>query len=94
VLREVAAVAALGETRRAQLVDALCIDAAERRNGLRNKFIASIIRLGAAALARLAGLPPWLGFVAGLLIALALARSPATRALRRRLAQWLDPPTR
>ena len=90
VLREVAAVAGLDDARRAQLVDALCIYEPERRNGLRNNFIAWMIMLGGAALARLIGVPPWLGFVAGLLIVLALARSLATRALRWRLARLLD----
>lgn len=92
VLREVHAVPRLDDRRRAELVDVLCAYEPERRHGLRNNFIAWIIMLGGTGLARLAGVPPWLGFVAGLLVVLVLARSLATRALRWRLQQLLDVP--
>jgi hypothetical protein len=90
VLREVAAVPALDEARRAQLVDALVAYEPERRHGLRNNFIAWLLMLGGALLARLLEVPAWWGFVAGLLVVLALARELAVRALRWRLRQLLS----
>jgi len=91
VLREVAAVPGLDEARRAELVDELIAYEPERRHGLRNNFIAWLIMLGGTGLADLAGAPPWLGFVAGLLLVLLLARELAVRALRWRLAQQTQP---
>ncbi len=90
VLREVEAIEGLDEASRVRLVDELTSYAPERRNGLRNSFIAWVLMLGGAMLARLLGVTPWLGFVAGFLIVLVLARLLAERALRWRLAQWLD----
>lgn len=87
VLREVSALPDLDEARRAELVDALIAYEPERRNGLRNNFIAWIIMLGGTGLARLVDVAPWLGFVAGLLVVLLLARELAVRAMRWRLAQ-------
>lgn len=87
VLREVNAVGDFDGEQRARLVDELTAFEPERRHGLRNNFIAWIIMLGGTGLARLAGVAPWLGFMCGLLIVLALARSLATRAVRWRLAQ-------
>ncbi len=94
VLREVGAVADLDDGRRAQLADELSAYEPERRNGLRNNFIAWLIMLGGAGLASLIGLPAWLGFAGGVLIVLAMARALATRALRWRLAQLIDPDSR
>jgi hypothetical protein len=87
VLREVAAIPGLAEPRRAELIDALISYEPERRHGLRNNFIAWVLMLGGAAVARLAGIEPWLGFAAGLAVVLLLARMLAVRALRWRLAQ-------
>ena len=91
VLREVATVPDIDDARRAQLVDELIGYEPERRHALRNNFIAWLIMLGGVGLAHLAGIPPWLGFVAGLLIVLLLARELAVRALRWRLAQLTRP---
>lgn len=91
VLREVAAVPGLDDAQRAHLVDDLVGYEPERRHGLRNNFIAWLLLLGGTGLARLAGLPPWLGFAAGMLFVLWLARELATRALRWRLTQQLAP---
>jgi len=87
VLREVAAVPGIDEARRAELADQLIGYEPERRHGLRNNFIGWLIMLAGTGLAHLAGVPPWLGFVAGLLVVLLLAREVAVRALRWRLAQ-------
>jgi hypothetical protein len=87
VLVEVAAVPGLDEARRAELVDALVAYEPERRNGLRNNFIAWLLMLGGTGLADLVRLPPWLGFLAGLLLVLLLARLLAVRTLRWRLQQ-------
>jgi len=87
VLREVATVPDLDEVQRAKLADELIGYEPERRHGLRNNFIAWLIMLGGVGLAELIGAAPWLGFVAGLLIVLLLARELAVRALRWRLAQ-------
>jgi len=87
VLREVAAVAGIDDARRAELADELIGYEPERRHGLRNNFIGWVIMLGGTGLAHLVGAPPWLGFVAGLLVVLLLARELAVRALRWRLAQ-------
>lgn len=92
VLREVNAVADIDAPRRTELADALCAYEPERRNGLRNNFIAWIIMLGSSAVAPLAGLPAWLGFAFGVLIVLALARALATRTLRWQLARLLATP--
>lgn len=92
VLREVAAVPGLADDRRAQLVDDLIGYEPERRHGLRNNFIAWLIMLGGVGLARLIDVAPWLGFAAGLLIVLLLARELAVRALRWRLAQLTRSP--
>ena len=93
VLREVAALPGLDEARRAELADELIAYEPERRHGLRNNFIGWLIMLSGTGLAHLAGVPPWLGFVAGLLVVLLLARAVAVRALRWRLAQLLAGPT-
>lgn len=87
VLREVAAVAGISESRRARLVDALIAYEPERRHGLRNNFVAWVLMLGGTGVAHLAGVAPWIGFVAGLLAVLLLARLLAVRALRWKLAQ-------
>ncbi len=93
ILREVATVDGIDDAQRAQLADELLGYEPERRFGLRNSFIAWLIMLGGALLARLIDVPPWIGFVAGLLIVLALARELATRALRWKLGQMLEPPS-
>ena len=90
VLREVGALPGIDDARRAELVDELIGYEPERRHGLRNNFIAWLIMLGGAGLAGLVGAAPWLGFSAGLLIVLLLARELAVRALRWRLAQLID----
>lgn len=87
VLREVAAVPGLTPARRAALVEALIAYEPERRHGLRNNFIAWMLMLGGTGVARLVGIAPWLGFVAGLLVVLWLARLLTERALRWKLAQ-------
>lgn len=94
VLREVSALPGLDDARRAELVDELVAYEPERHHGLRNNFIAWIIMLGGTGLARLVEVAPWLGFVAGLLVVLLLARELAVRALRWRLAQLVAAPTR
>jgi len=88
VLREVAAVPSLDEARRAELVDELIAYEPERRHVLRNNFIAWLLMLGGVGLAGLVGLPGWVGFVAGLLVVVLLARLLAVWALRWKLA-WL-----
>ena len=92
VLREVAALPGLDDAQRHQLVDALIGYEPERHHGLRNNFIAWVIMLGGTGLARLADVAPWLGFGAGLMLVLWLARLLAVRALRWRLAQLTAPP--
>jgi hypothetical protein len=87
VLREVGAVPDLDDRRRAELVDELIGYEPERRHGLRNNFVAWLLMLGGTGLARLLDVAPWLGFVAGLLVVLLLARALAVRALRWRLKQ-------
>jgi hypothetical protein len=87
VLREVAAVPGLDDFQRARLSDELISYEPERRHGLRNNFIAWLIMLGGVGLAELIGAAHWIGFVAGLLVVLLLARELAVRALRWRLAQ-------
>jgi len=89
VLREVGALPGIDDARRAELADELIGYEPERRHGLRNNFIAWLIMLGGTGLARLVGAAPWLGFIAGLLIVLMLARELAVRALRWRLAQLI-----
>jgi hypothetical protein len=89
VLREVGALPSIDDARRAGLVDELIGYEPERRHGLRNNFIAWLIMLGGTGLAGLVGAAPWLGFAAGLLIVLMLARELAVRALRWRLAQLI-----
>jgi hypothetical protein len=91
VLREVAAVPGIDEGRRAELTDELIGYEPERRHGLRNNFVGWLIMLGGTGLAHLIGVPPWLGFVAGLLVVVLLARAVAVRALRWRLAQLAAP---
>jgi len=91
VMQEVAALPGLTPERRAALVDELIAYEPERRHGLRNNFIGWLIMLGGTGLAHLAGVPPWLGFVAGLVLVLVLAREVAVRALRWRLAQLTGP---
>jgi hypothetical protein len=87
VLREVAAVPGLDDLQRARLSDELVSYEPERRHGLRNNFIAWLIMLGGVGLAEMIGAAHWIGFVAGLLVVLLLARELAVRALRWRLAQ-------
>jgi hypothetical protein len=89
VLREVAAVPDVDDLQRARLSDELISYEPERRHGLRNNFIAWLIMLGGVGLAELIGAAHWIGFVAGLLIVLLLARELAVRALRWRLAQLI-----
>lgn len=90
VMREVAAVPGLDTAQRARLVDELLGYEPPRRHGLRNTFVAWLLMLGGAALARLLGIAPWLGFVGGMLVVLLLARELACRALRWRLGRLLD----
>jgi len=54
---------------------------------LRNNFIAWILMLGGTGIARLIDVEPWIGFVAGILIVLYLARLLAVKALRWKLDQ-------
>jgi len=91
VMQQVAALPDLTPERRAALVDELIAYEPERRHGLRNNFIGWLIMLGGTGLAHLAGVPPWLGFVVGLVLVLVLAREVAVRALRWRLAQLTGP---
>ena len=90
VKREVARVPALDDARRAQLVDALCEYERPRRHGLRDNFIAWFVLLGGAMLFNALDLPGWIGFMLGLVALTAVARLLAVRALRWRMAQWLD----
>ena len=92
VLREVGAVPGLDEARREALVDELIAWEPERRHGLRNNFIAWLLMLGGTGVARLVGVEPWIGFVAGLLLVLLLARQLAVRALRWKLAELTGAP--
>jgi hypothetical protein len=87
VLREVAAQPELDDAQRAALADELIAYEPPRQHGLRNNFVAWSIFLGGTGLAHLAGVPPWTGFVAGLVSVLLLARALTVRSLRWRLAQ-------
>jgi hypothetical protein len=73
------------------IVDDLIGHEPERRHGLRNNFVAWLIMLGGTGLARAVDIAPWLGFAAGLLVVLLLARELAVRALRWRLARLTGP---
>jgi hypothetical protein len=86
VLREVAAVPGLDEARRAELVDELIAFEPERHHALRNNFIAWLLMLGGTGAAHALGIAAWIGFVAGLLLVLLLARMLAVLALRWKLA--------
>jgi len=88
VIDEVMRVPELGDAHRRQLVDQLSSYQPPRKHGLRDNFIAWLILLGGAALFNVMGLPGWIGFVIGLVLLAALARTLAVRALRWRL-DWL-----
>jgi uncharacterized membrane protein YcfT len=89
VIGEVLRVPALSDAQRRQLVDQLCDYQPPRRHGLRDNFIAWLVLLGGAALFDALGLPGWIGFVIGLVLLTALARSLAVKALRWRLDRLL-----
>jgi hypothetical protein len=90
VLREVAAVPGLDAAARSRLVDALSEYQPPRRQPMRDNLIAWAVLLGGAMLFNALDLPGWIGFVLGLFALTAVARLLAVRALRWRLAQWLD----
>jgi hypothetical protein len=90
VLREVAAVPGLDAAARSRLVDALSEYQPPRRQPMRDNFIAWAVLLGGAMLFNALDLPGWIGFVLGLVALTAVARLLAVRALRWRMAQWLD----
>jgi hypothetical protein len=90
VLREVAAVQGLDAAARRRLVDALSEYQPPRRRPMRDNVIAWVVLLGGAMLFNALDLPGWIGFVLGLVALTAVARLLAVRALRWRMAQWLD----
>ena len=90
VLREVAAVPGLDAAARSRLVDALSEYQPPRRQPMRDNFIAWVVQLGGAMLFNALDLPGWIGFMLGLVALTAVARLLAVRALRWRMAQWLD----
>jgi hypothetical protein len=90
VLREVAAVPALDAAARSRLVDALSEYQPPRRQPMRDNAIAWVVLLGGAMLFNALDLPGWFGFVLALMALTAVARVLAVRALRWRMAQWLD----
>jgi len=89
VIAEVLRVPALSDAQRRQLVEQLCDYQPPRKHGLRDNFIAWMILLGGAMLFNALGLPGWIGFVLGLVLVTALARTLAVRALRWRLDRLL-----
>ena len=90
VLREVAAVPGLDAAARSRLVDALSEYQPPRRQPMRDNAIAWVVLLGGAMLFNALDLPGWFGFVLALMALTAVARVLAVRALRWRMAQWLD----
>jgi len=90
VLREVAAVPGLDAAARRRLVDALSEYQPPRRQPMRDNFIAWVVLLGGAMLFNALDLPGWIGFMLGLVALTAVARVLAVRALRWRMAQWLN----
>jgi len=90
VLREVAALPGLDAAARSRLVDALSEYQPPRRQPMRDNAIAWAVLLGGAMLFNALDLPGWIGFVLALLALTAVARVLAVRALRWRMAQWLD----
>lgn len=85
VLREVATVPGLSETERNRYVDELAAYQPPRKHGLRDNFIAWLVMLGGAMLFNTVGLPGWMGFLLGMALLVALARTLAVKALRWRL---------
>lgn len=90
VLREVAAVPGLDASARWRLVDVLSAYQPPRRQPMRDNAIAWAVLLGGAMLFNALDLPGWIGFVLALVALTAVARVLATRALRWRLARWLE----
>lgn len=89
VIAEVMRVPALSDAQRRQLVEQLCDYQPPRKHGLRDNFIAWFILLGGAMLFNALELPGWIGFVLGLALLTALARTLAVKALRWRLDRLL-----
>jgi uncharacterized membrane protein YcfT len=89
VIAAVMRVPSLSDAQRRQLVEQLCTYQPPRRHGLRDNFIAWVILLGGAMLFNAFDLPGWIGFVLGLVLLTALARTLAVRALRWRLDRLL-----
>lgn len=90
VLREVAAVPGLDAAARRRLVDVLSAYQPPRRQPMRDNALAWAVLLGGAMLFNALDLPGWIGFVLALVALTAVARVLATRALRWRLARWLE----
>lgn len=89
VIDAVLRVPSLSDAQRRQLVEQLCTYQPPRRHGLRDNFIAWMILLGGAMLFNALDLPGWIGFVLGLVLLTALARTLAVKALRWRLERLL-----
>lgn len=89
VIDAVMRVPSLSDAQRRQLVEQLCTYQPPRRHGLRDNFIAWVILLGGAMLFNALDLPGWIGFVLGLVLLTALARTLAVKALRWRLDRLL-----
>jgi hypothetical protein len=75
---------------RAHLIDDLVAFEPPRSHGLRNMTLFWATAIGASAFADWLGFPAWTGFVAAVLLFLALARWLAVQALRWRLDQLLS----
>ena len=75
---------------RGRAVDALIEYVPPRRHPVRDNFIFWLVTLGLAMLAGALGAPPWIGFGVGLIGFAVIARVLAVRALRWRLARWLE----
>jgi hypothetical protein len=82
VIDEVARVPDLHAHERDRLVEELIAYEPPRRHGLRNNFIVWLTLITLSWLASRVGLPAWVGFAAGLLILIAVARALAAGALR------------
>jgi hypothetical protein len=89
VIDAVLRVPSLSDAQRRQLVEQLCTYQPPRTHGLRDNFIAWMILLGGAMLFNAFDLPGWIGFVLGLVLLTALARTLAVKALRWRLERLL-----
>jgi hypothetical protein len=87
VIKRVDAIDGVDDGTRRAWIDELCGYEAIRRHGMRNNAIFWTSAIGAGMLTDALGLPGWTGFVAVLVLFVALARVLATRTLLWRLDQ-------